>query len=101
MKRNDFYKIYGFDTNFKIVADYDLIMRYILSGAKGINLNTPFVFYRMGGLSDNPNTGKAEKIKVWTKNLGPADYSETAKHKTLPFKILCQLLKVLEKSTKI
>ena len=83
----------GFDTHFKLLADYDFILRSMLYGIKGIGLKKPFVCYRMGGASEDTQKGKAEKIKVWTKNYGEADYTHYINKKVLPIRILLKIFK--------
>lgn len=95
MRRDHFCALEGFDINFKIIADYDLVMRYFLSHIKpkGLNIYKNFICYRMGGASDNNQKNKSEKIKLWQKNFGEADYEKYIEQKILPLKILINLLK--------
>lgn len=83
----------GFDIQFKILADYDLILRCLLQGAVGIGLKKSFVCYRMGGASEDNDKGRLEKIKVWTKNYGIANYQRYIMKKILPYKILWHIFK--------
>jgi hypothetical protein len=46
----------------------------------------------MGGISDTQSDkGSLEKIKVWTKNYGIADYENYIVKKVLPIKILVKI----------
>ncbi len=100
MKKTLFDMMNGFDTSFKLLADYDLILRTCLNGAKGINLKKAFVCYRMGGASEDTNKGKDEKIKVWKKNYGLADYKNYIDKKVLPIHILFNIMKRYGKARK-
>jgi glycosyltransferase involved in cell wall biosynthesis len=100
MRKNLFQAIGGFDIGFKLLSDYDLILRSLLQGAKGIGLKKAFVCYRMGGASEDTHKGKAEKIKIWTKNYGIADYAPYINKKVLPIKILIKIFNQFPKARK-
>ena len=100
MKKSLFHQMSGFDTDFKLLADYDLILRSLLFGAKGIRLKKSFVCYRMGGASEDTHKGKTEKIKIWTKNYGVFDYAPYINKKVLPIKILIKIFKQYPKARK-
>lgn len=94
VKKSIFNDLNGFDLEFKLAADYDFIVRMYLKGYQGIQCMQPFSIFRMGGLSDlQDDQGKAEKIKVWEKNYGKAEYLNSIESKTLPFSVFWPLLK--------
>lgn len=49
--RTDIMKKYLYDTNYRIVADYDFLVRYTLDGGDIVFGNTPVAYYSNGGLS--------------------------------------------------
>lgn len=55
MRRDIIIKENYFNTNYKCVADYDLILRICLKGYKSVFINTDFVTYRTGGFSFHAN----------------------------------------------
>lgn len=94
VKKFVFEKLGGFDISFKLAADYDFIIRMCLLAFKGICIDEPFSVFRMGGVSDtDSDKGKTEKMRVWQKNYGDADYHKYINQKTLPFKALINILK--------
>lgn len=91
MNRNHFNQLKGFDTDFMILADYDLMVRYLLSNIKprGVKLGEPFVCFRLGGMSSQVEKFLEEKTKHWQKNHCDIDYKS---EKILPIKILINIL---------
>lgn len=69
MRRDLFERLGGFDLRFQIVADYDLVLRMFLAGAKGRRLSVPFATFRPGGLSSDRERLRLEHQQVWAKNL--------------------------------
>jgi len=60
------------DKRFKSAADFDLIMRIFLAGAKGIQVQRNFTTYRQGGLSDkNQENSIREVCMAIYKNIHP------------------------------
>jgi len=92
IKKEIFSHLKGFDISFKLAADYDFIMRMMFEKYKGFYLKDILSVFRLGGISDtNIHDGINEKIGVWQKNFGIADYLKTITSKTLPIKILFRL----------
>lgn len=59
-----------FDTNFKICADYDLIMFFYLKGKKLVYIDKVITIMRIGGASDNFTLSTSEVFKVQKKYFG-------------------------------
>ncbi|WP_407269625.1 glycosyltransferase family 2 protein [Radiobacillus sp. PE A8.2] len=53
IKKEVYDEIGNYDTKYKIVADYDLILRMLYSGYKGVKINKPIANFRLGGESAN------------------------------------------------
>lgn len=51
VRRNLMLQMHGFDLNYRSAADYDFVLRMILSGYHGCYVNQDFVSYRMIGIS--------------------------------------------------
>lgn len=64
--RRDVLKNYRFDEGYRSSADYDLVLRLILGGAKAVNVPYLFTAYRYGGMSDTnvQLTGAEESIDI-------------------------------------
>lgn len=63
--KKSFYFKYGlFDTSFKIIADYDLMLKATLQGARIKYLPLSITNFRLGGLSSNQWKTKMEIIKI-------------------------------------
>ena len=64
-------KLGGFRSDrFKSAADFDLVMRMILSGCKGSEIPFDVVNFSLGGFSSNHNLGDEECITSICDNLG-------------------------------
>jgi glycosyltransferase involved in cell wall biosynthesis len=101
VKKSLFQEFNNFDTSFKMAADYDFIIRMMLNGKKGILLPYALSVFRMGGISNTHiEEGTQDKINVWIKNYGFADYGHYIKKKILPLTILWKLLKHYPKAYK-
>ena len=60
----------GFDEQYKIVADYDLLLRALMSGARVSHFNAPFAFFSCDGLSSRDKESIArENLRVISENL--------------------------------
>lgn len=69
-RKDTLFRLNKFDENLKSAADFDLVMRLCLSGAKFIEVPLNFVSYRIGGLSDtNQEQSIDEYAKSCIKNL--------------------------------
>jgi glycosyltransferase involved in cell wall biosynthesis len=55
------------NTDFKIASDYDLLIRVILNGYRGVSVNVVFAVFRIGGLSHIMRQTNDECIKIWKK----------------------------------
>jgi len=70
-RRDKFVELGGHDLAFKICADYDLVTRLLLAGARGVPVYSPICTFREGGVSaDTAKTGN-DHVGVWRKNLAP------------------------------
>ncbi|NNF71123.1 MAG: glycosyltransferase [Rhodobacteraceae bacterium] len=70
MRRGLFADLSGFDPAFRVAADYDLVLRMFLSGARGHVLPGAFATFRTGGLSADTTGLKQDQLAIWRKNLG-------------------------------
>jgi glycosyltransferase involved in cell wall biosynthesis len=62
-----------FNTDLKIICDYDLILRLILKGYRTVSVKVIFVVFRMGGLSCDERQLNIEYTKVWKKYFPKMD----------------------------
>ncbi len=60
-----------FDTSFRIAADYDFLIRMLLEGYKGCEINLSIVNYNIDGVSSNQALNREEIAKVFYKNFSP------------------------------
>lgn len=71
---------YGFNETYKIVSDYDFILRYILDGGEISYIDEPIVYFSTGGISSGTEIGSSywclhlsERVKM-VNNLQLDDY---------------------------
>ncbi|MBQ8660128.1 MAG: glycosyltransferase [Alphaproteobacteria bacterium] len=88
--KTDVIKKYMFDTNFKIVGDYDLTLKLFLNKHKFVYISEYLVFFRIGGASSNIKNVHFETIKLYKKMFND-----------LKIKILNKDVKYLEYHKKI
>lgn len=79
MCKKEILERYPFDTNYKIIADYDFILKLFLNKYKYSQLKYCFVTFNLGGLSFNPkNSPKIEEeSKLLYKNVYSSFYNLT------------------------
>lgn len=71
LKKEVFDRFGGFDISFKLVGDYDFILRIMLAGVKGQEIGRAFVTFRSGGATDvYADKHKAEMERLYFKNYG-------------------------------
>lgn len=98
MRRKLFLDLGGFDLNFKIASDYDLVLRMLLAGAKGGVLKTAFVTFAEGGLSADISALDAEKVSIWMKiylpyaDLPRAEWERAMARRIVPAKLCFAML---------
>lgn len=68
LKRSLFRELGGHDLQFRIAADYDMVLRMVLSGHSGIRLQRPISLFRIGGVSADTDAAGAEMAACWLKN---------------------------------
>lgn len=62
-------KIGGFNSvDFKSAGDWDFVLRFILSGNRGVYVNEDLVHFRLGGMSSNAELSNNECVKLMVKN---------------------------------
>lgn len=71
IRRGAFEAIGGHDLQFRIVADYDMILGFILGGYHGASVNVPISVFHRGGLSADAMATSLEMIACWRKNYQP------------------------------
>ncbi|HQD27131.1 glycosyltransferase family 2 protein [Methanoculleus thermophilus] len=71
-KRSTFTKYGGFNTNYKIYADFDWLLRVLIGSGQSMKyIGIPVVYYLKGGESENQIiTNYLERIKVIWGNMG-------------------------------
>ncbi len=74
IRKSLFQKLGGHDLRFRIVGDYDMILRMILAGHLGYRLQSPLSYFRKGGVSADIDAVGAEMAECWRKNF--ADYCD-------------------------
>ncbi len=55
----------GWNPDFPIAGDYDLVLRLLANGATGHEVAHPIAVLRAGGISDHPEKGPADHAAVW------------------------------------
>ena len=69
-KKETLERLGNFDSKFKLFADYDLLMRLVLTGAKGIYFDRNIITYKMGVQTQKYTTQvMAETSHIYHKNL--------------------------------
>lgn len=97
VRKSVFDKLGGFDTSFKLVADYDFILRLLMAGHKGKRA-LEFATFRSGGATDvYADIHKTEIARVYEKNYAPvlktttANWSQVADDYIFPSELLRNL----------
>lgn len=68
-RKEDLFKVGGYDLAYEIASDYDLMLRLIVSGGKGFFVNHCFVTFLEGGFAmQNKKQNKKEKARI-TRNF--------------------------------
>ncbi|WP_170758688.1 glycosyltransferase family 2 protein [Ruegeria lacuscaerulensis] len=70
IRKSLFQQLGGHDLRFRIVADYDMLLRMILAGHQGHKVQTPLSLFRKGGVSADADAVGAEMAECWRKNFG-------------------------------
>ena len=88
-----FEKIGGFDKKFKLIGDYDLILRLYLQGYHGVAIKETLATFRRGGLTDQTEElHLEEKVYLYRKNYSQfcphADFEKIAKTYIFPLSLL-------------
>ncbi len=93
-----FKKLEGFDKKFKLIGDYDLILRLYLQNYHGIAIKETLATFRRGGLTDQKEElHHEEKVYLYRKNYSQfcpnADFEKIEKTYIFPFSLLKKLYK--------
>ena len=70
LNRKMFETLNGHDTQYKICADYDLMLRMIRRGYRGMRIKKPIGVFRYGGISADVQRTSQEHTRVWRSELG-------------------------------
>ena len=92
-------KMDGFDTTYKSAADYDLLLRMIVAGAKGCYVPLTFSTFTLGGFSCSPENQELvenECVRIlqrfyyvfYSVNMTYVDVKHILKHRIYPHKYL-------------
>jgi glycosyltransferase involved in cell wall biosynthesis len=98
VRRDVFQELGGFDEDFQLAADFDLIQRLFLRNATSAVLDKPFVTFRLGGASADKAAVEAEVVRVFQKNYGhlasvpDVDWREAIGRRRCPRPILLKIL---------
>ena len=97
VRKSIFDKLGGFDISYKLVADYDFILRLLLAGYKGKKVSC-FATFRSGGATDiYADKHKGELTRVYEKNYAPlcgdkcVNWSQVASDYIFPEELLKRL----------
>nr|WP_170538140.1 glycosyltransferase family 2 protein [Ruegeria arenilitoris] len=66
-----FRELGGHDLQFHSVADYDMILRMIMAGYKGLRVQVPLSVFQKGGVSADTVAAGSEMARCWEKNFAP------------------------------
>lgn len=69
IRKSLFQDLSGHDLQFRIVADYDMVLRMILAGHNGLRLQKPVSLFREGGVSADTDAVGVEMAECWRKNF--------------------------------
>lgn len=69
MRRDLFERLGGFDLGYRILGDYDLVLRMFLGGGRGVRMARPFAAFRPGGISSDVPRLRAEYRAIWRRQL--------------------------------
>lgn len=70
IRRTVFEQLGGFDLQFPIASDHDLILRLLATDAVGARLKHSFVSFAQGGLSSDRDGINRDRAGIWKKNFG-------------------------------
>jgi len=71
VNKNIYNKFGGYDSSFKIIADYEFVIRLYNGCCKFIHLSSPLLFFRMTGISNINNTERLMERKRLFKMIFP------------------------------
>ncbi len=102
LKRDVFLALGGHDTQFRIAADYDLMLRLIGGGYQGERMDDPIsLFWDRGATSDDAATGQ-DYARVWVKyyagfqaarHLTQQDFAEFYRRGHMPLRLIAEVLR--------
>ncbi|WP_170581547.1 glycosyltransferase family 2 protein [Ruegeria arenilitoris] len=71
IRREVFDRFGGHDLDFRIVADYDLVLRMLFAGCNYQMLSVPIAVFHPGGISADQRRTALEMTRSWRKNYAP------------------------------
>ena len=102
LRRDVFLQLGGHDTQFRIAADYDLMLRLVGSGYQGERTDDPIsLFWDRGETNDQQATGR-DYARVWNKyfaeynsaqGLSLDDFAEFYRRGHMPARLLLEVLR--------
>ena len=102
LKRDVFLALGGHDTQYRVAADYDLMLRMIGGGYRGERMDAPVsLFWDRGATSDDAVTGQ-DYARVWmnyfsgfksAQNLTEQDFAVFYRRGHMPAKLIVELLR--------
>lgn len=101
LRRDMFLELGGHDTHFRIAADYDLVLRMVGAGYRGLRMEQPIsLFWERGETSDDKATG-LDYARVWqayyaryksAATLTLEDYAEFYRRGHMPVSLIRDVL---------
>ena len=87
----------GFDAQYRVAADFDLIQRAILSGIKVVESGKPYACFSLNGVSsknDGIDLGLLERAKIVSDRFGLTEKESlrAIKERVLPLRIIVNLI---------
>ncbi len=99
MRRELFERLGGFNTAYRISADYDLVLRMFLKGATGVAIDKTVAAFAPGGLSSDTGQRDREYKMIWAAhlpggaNVTEADWDKAMETRIPPIAVLRAILK--------
>ena len=100
-------KIGGFNTDYKIAADYDHLVNLMLLKPRYVRVNKIFVSFRIGGISDNNEAGQKEFLTILNKlynsfeDIGEEQTAKIHRFQRMPWNLWKHFVQYLQPMDKL